>query len=281
MKKVISLILVIFIAGRLFSQDTLPQFTLTERGDRVTISWTNAYESLVQLNVQRSYDSLRNFSTVYSATSPELPQNGYTEVKPATNRIFYRIFYVLEGGSYFFTKSKRASGATYAGAATNESKDIIGKRDLTNSAFSSVVPGDKRIVTIKIRDSIFKRLSVNSFRNFRDSILRQTRDTIYLINDSIIGVSPYLMVAAYKASAYVYVNKDGYINISVPQVNEKKYNVKFFEENGTALFEINMVKDSPLILDKANFIHSGWFLFELYEDNKLKEKNRLYIPKDF
>lgn len=271
-----------FIAGRLFSQDTLPKFTLVERGDRVTISWTNPYLRMVQLNVQRSYDSLKNFSTVYSATSPELPQNGYTDPRPASNRTFYRIFYVLEGGSYFFTRSKRANGTTPVAVTTPaNSRDVASARDLTHGAFNNVVAGDKRIVSIKIRDSISRRLSVNAFRSFRDSILRLTKDTIYSINDSLIGVSPYVVVEAYRTSAYIYITKDGYINISVPQVNEKKYNVKFFEENGTALFEIQVVKESPLILDKANFIHSGWFLFELYEDNKLKEKNRLFVPKEF
>ena len=268
------------MAGKLFSQDTLPKFTLTERGDRVTISWVNQYHRLVQLNVQRSYDSLRNFSTVYSAPSPELPQNGYTELKPATNRIFYRIFYVLEGGAYYFSKATRATG-TNTVTTTTDTKDVSASRDLTNGAFNNVIPGDRRIVTIKVRDTVFRRLSVNSFRYFRDSILRVTKDTIYTVNDSIIGLSKYVPIAAYRTSAYVYINKDGFINIAVPAVNEKKYQIKFFEADGASLFEISNVKESPLILDKANFIHSGWFQFELYEDNKLKEKNKLYVPKDF
>ncbi len=270
-----------FVAGRLLSQDTLPKFTLVERGNRVTISWVNAYQHVVQLNVQRSYDSLKNFSTVYSAPSPELPQNGYTELKPATNHIFYRIFYVIEGGSYFFSKAKRASATEGVVPAPTDTKDISVTRDLTNGAFNNVIPGDKRVVTIKIKDTVFRMLSVNSFRYFRDSIVRQTKDTIYKINDSVIGLSQVVKIELYKASAYVYINKDGFINIVVPLVNEKKYHLKFFESDGSPLFEIANVKDSPLILDKANFVHSGWFQFELYEDNKLKDKNRLYVPKDF
>ncbi|GEO10861.1 hypothetical protein SAE01_33570 [Segetibacter aerophilus] len=271
-----------FIASRLFSQDTLPKFTITERGDKVTVSWTNPYQRMVQLNIQRSYDSLKNFSTVYSATSPQLPQNGFTDPRPATNRTFYRIFYVLEGGSYFFSRSKRAFGsAPVAAAPVDNSRDVANARDLTNGAFNNPIAGDKRMVAIKIKDSIFRKLPVTAFRSFRDSILRQTKDTIYSINDTSIGLSPFVVVEIYKTSSYVFISKDGYINVSVPQVNDKKYHVKFFEENGTALFEIHMVKESPLILDKSNFIHSGWFLFELYEDNKLKEKNRLFVPKEF
>jgi hypothetical protein len=281
LKKVISLIVVLLAAGSIYSQDTLPKFTLTDRGGRVTISWVNPYENLTQLNVQRSYDSLRNFATIYSATSPQLPQNGYTELKPATNRIYYRIFYAFEGGSYFFSKPIRAGGSAITSAVPGGIRDAANTRDLTNNAFSTVVPGDKRVVTIKLKDAIFRTLSVNAFRNFRDSILLQTRDTIYTIDESTIGITPYIAVAAYKTSSYVYINKDGFINIAVPQVNEKKYHIKFFEADGESLFEISNVKESPLILDKSNFIHSGWFLFELYEENKLKEKNKFYVPKDF
>jgi hypothetical protein len=96
-----------------------------------------------------------------------------------------------------------------------------------------------------------------------------------------VGLSRYVAKEEFRTSSYVYLNRDGYINISLPSINQKKYNIKFFEENGTSLFEIKNVKESPLIIDKASFVHAGWFLFELYEDDKLKEKNRFYLPKDF
>ncbi|MEJ7684461.1 MAG: hypothetical protein WKG06_42765 [Segetibacter sp.] len=109
MRKTISLILMIAIACKAFSQDTLPKFTIVERGNKVIISWTNPYENLVQLNVQRSYDSLKFYSTIFSAPSPGLPQNGYTDTKKPANRVYYRIFYVRQGGSYTFSKAKRAT----------------------------------------------------------------------------------------------------------------------------------------------------------------------------
>jgi hypothetical protein len=236
------------------------------------------------LNIQRSYDSLKYYSTIFSATSPELPQNGFTDTKSPGNKAYYRIFYVLEGGSYFFTKVKRADGFSVentAGTGHPVAKDVISLRDINRPNFNNVVPGDKRVVLVKIRDSLIRRLSINSFRNFRDSILRLTKDTMYAYNDSLVGLSPYVAKELFKASAFVYLNPDGYINVSLPAISEKKYNLKIFEENGSMLFEIHNIKESPLILDKSNFIHAGWFLFELYEDNKLKEKNKFYLPKDF
>ena len=54
-----------------------------------------------------------------------------------------------------------------------------------------------------------------------------------------------------------------------------------FKDHGVANTIAKTVKESYITLDKANFLHAGWFWFELYEEGKLKEKHRFYIPKDF
>ena len=54
----------------------------------------------------------------------------------------------------------------------------------------------------------------------------------------------------------------------------------FYEEDGTELFRIKTIKEPELILDKTDFIHAGWFSFELFEDDKLKERNKFYLSKD-
>lgn len=283
MKKIVSLVILILVvvSGKLFSQDTLPNFTMVESGNKVVVSWTNPYgKVMVQLNVQRSYDSLRNYSTIFSSPSPEIAQNGYTDTRPPANRVFYRIFYVLEGGSYFFSKVKRSTG-TSTMAAGPTVKDVTASRDINSSKIATDDPNDKRIVTIKIKEAVFRQIPAFKFRSFRDSILRLTRDTLFAITDTLVNLSPYVAQEAWKPSTYIYVNRDGYINISLPAISEKKYHVKFFEENGASLFDINNVKESPLILEKSTFVHSGWFIFELYEDDKLKEKNKIYLPKDF
>ena len=79
----------------------------------------------------------------------------------------------------------------------------------------------------------------------------------------------------------VYTTADGNVNINLPDAADKKYSVKFFEPNGVFLFEIDEVKSPFLILEKAIFLHSGWFNFELYEDGKLKEKWSFFIPLNY
>jgi hypothetical protein len=268
----LAIILLTAFSIRGLAQDTLPNFTITERGDKITISWSNPYPNLIQLNVQRSFDSLRNFTTVYSATSPELPQNGFTDNRMPTNRIFYRIFYVMEGGNYFFTPVKKVGAPSVS--TPSLSRDVKNPMLITNTA-------DARKVTVKIKDTIYRRIPLYNFRNFRDSILRQTRDTLFAVNDSLVMLKPYTAVEVWRPSIYVYANRDGYVHISLPQAHQKKFQVRFFEDNGKYLFEIPHVHDSPIVIDKSNFIHAGWFVFELFEEGVLKEKNKFYLPKDF
>lgn len=85
----------------------------------------------------------------------------------------------------------------------------------------------------------------------------------------------------FNASFYVYTNNEGYVYINLPDADHKKYRIKFFEENDDFLFELKQIKETGLTLDKANFLHSGWFKFELYNDDKLVERNRFYLTREF
>ena len=82
-------------------------------------------------------------------------------------------------------------------------------------------------------------------------------------------------------SVYVFTNKEGYVFINLPDASQKKYHIKFFEEDGSLLFELKNITEKGLTLDQANFFHGGWFNFELYNDEKLLEKNKFYLSKMF
>jgi hypothetical protein len=82
-------------------------------------------------------------------------------------------------------------------------------------------------------------------------------------------------------SNYIYTTADGNINIKLNDAAEKNYNVKFFEPDGSFLFEVKQVKEPFLILEKAIFLHAGWFNFEITENGKPYEKWNLFIPLNY
>ena len=82
-------------------------------------------------------------------------------------------------------------------------------------------------------------------------------------------------------SIHVYTHRDGYVRVNLPEASEKKYHIKFYDQDNTFLFELKEIKETYLTLDKAAFYHSGWFRFELYEDGRLIEKHKFYLPREF
>jgi len=82
-------------------------------------------------------------------------------------------------------------------------------------------------------------------------------------------------------SFYVYTNRDGYVFINLPDADRKKYHIRFYEDDDSFLFEIKSIREPALTLDKTNFLHAGWFKFELYNDEKLVEKNKIYLAREF
>jgi hypothetical protein len=81
-------------------------------------------------------------------------------------------------------------------------------------------------------------------------------------------------------SSHVFTGKDNNVIISLPDAAHKKYSIRFYRADGKFLFEISKVKENFLMLDKANFLRSGLFIFEIYDNRIIIERNKFYIPKD-
>ncbi len=202
------------------AQDTLPNFAVKDVGNnRIIIGWVNNFQNVKQISIQRSFDSVKNYKTILSVADPKAVQNGFADTRAPNDHMWYRLFYLLEAGKFYFTAAK---------------KPVI---DTTKTA-AIEIQSEKIIPVIKKPE----------------------------------GFVP---------SFYVYTNKDGYVFINLPDADQKKYSIKFFEENNTFLFELKPVKETALTLDKANFYRAGWYLFELYNDEKLVERHKFYLNKEF
>jgi hypothetical protein len=68
--------------------------------------------------------------------------------------------------------------------------------------------------------------------------------------------------------------------IALPDAATRKMSIKFYEEDNSFLFELSKINEPYLIMDKVNFLHTGWFYFSLYENDILVEKSKFLIQKD-
>jgi hypothetical protein len=302
-----SVILCLLLTIILRAQDTLPRFSATARGPgKILISWHNRFPAVSQISIQRSADSLRNFITLLTVPDPRLPENGAMDNNAIHPNFYYRLFIVYNNGKYLFTPSRRPHSQSEGAPAVTQ---VAQKEE---EAEESVVRATNRLLVMppasasersKIRtpaaihslpeltlsntvyvrkgDTLLGQISGARVQAFRDSLLRKTKDTLVFIDGDTLMIKPFVAKEVYRASQYVYTGKYGNIHVSLPEAPKRHYAVKFFDEDDKLLFELSEIRDPNLTLDKTNFRHSGWFRFELYDGDQLKEKNKFFIPKEF
>lgn len=78
-------------------------------------------------------------------------------------------------------------------------------------------------------------------------------------------------------SGFVRHQRNGDVVIVVPKSSAGHYKVRFFDEADALLFEVRDIRESPLIVEKVNFVHAGVFQYELYRDNSLIERRHFRI----
>ncbi len=347
MQRNVGILLVsLLFSASLKAQDTLPRFTATARGPgKILVSWHNQYPVVTQISIQRSTDSLKNFTTLITVPDPKLPENGAVDSKAPHPNFFYRLFIVFDNGKYLFTASHRPQSNTgESEAAAREVKAVKAAEaaklpdaamlpdatklsettkagdtpkaeevpDAPDQLFSKAIHprlvyvdpshyrgsspiknpvaahggvpiSDVAFSTVYVRrgDKVIGTVSGRQIQSFRDSILNRTKDTLIFTDGDTLLIKPFIAPEVYRVSAYVYIGRLGNIHVMLPDAARKKYSVRFFDENNKLLFELTEIKDPSLIVDKTNFQHAGWFRFELYEGDQLKEKNKLFIPKEF
>ncbi len=241
----------------------MPNFSLDNLGlGKMRVSWTNSFgEGCIQISIQRSFDSVKNFHTILSAQSPGLPQNGFIDNDYAAPYSYYRIFYVLEGGAYYFSKARKAASGNNNSISQN---------------------GDpNQIITVYFHDTVYAQFHYSDYKNFSDSILTQTHDSLFTQSSNEVVLRPYISHAGWMPSIFIYTDRTGKLNINFPDAKQKNYSIIFYGTDSKEIFTIKHLDYTELVLDKANFIHSGWFTFEIFENGKLKERNKFFLQKDF
>lgn len=133
MKNFIFFFSVLLFCSAARSQDTLPRFSVKKLSEtRIAIGWINPFTNIKQISIQRSFDSTKGYKTIISLADPTAVQNGYADTKAPNDHMFYRIFYVLEGGLFYFTAAKKPDIDT---STVNEEKPVVEVKQLVPQGF--------------------------------------------------------------------------------------------------------------------------------------------------
>lgn len=237
-----------------FGQATLPDISVKDYNGKIVVSWKNDYaRPIANISIQRSFDSLRNFTSIGSVLNPQNLENGFADDHAPFNRMFYRLFISFDGGNYEFSKIKRPERVFTTKDDQDENSYGIRYFWQLDAETAITLDSNKQITPIITPESI------------PDAVLIPTKPAPELIT---------------YPSKRIYSVRESSVVLYLPDASQRKYHVKFFDENDQQVLELHKLNDDYLILEKYNFMHSGWYRFELYDADKLIEKNKFYLGKD-
>jgi hypothetical protein len=151
-----------------FAQDTLPKVTVTQLGKKVLVSWNNPFTNVANINIQRSGDSLRNFTTIGSVLNVAPGINGYTDTKEfIPSNQYYRVFISFQGGSYLFSHSHRPGKDTLSEIPQIEQQVATEIPDYNRNLFvpsRHVYTGKDNNIIISLPDASRKKYSIRFYR---------------------------------------------------------------------------------------------------------------------
>ena len=291
-------------------RDTLPKFSVKRNNGAIYISWVNPFKNPIQINIQRSKDSLKNFITIHSVADPTVKSYQYQDKTAKIDSGYYRIFILFEGTNYQFTKSARPIASSgdddiFSDSDNQLTNNIFTKKTETQSSHPTSKPAAKDI----LKDNNSKERSEESQKAISQNIpikanqavtdntnsrnidliilkpVRHTKDNYYNILKQKLKRRPNLpswgISKRWQASNYIFTGDDGNVIIKLPEAKQKNYSVTFLKEEGRPLFSIPKIESPIMMLDKVSFLKSGWYYFELREGNKVLERNKFLITRDY
>lgn len=149
------------------AQDTLPKITVTQLGKKVLVSWNNPFTNVANINVQRSFDSLKYFKTIGSLLDVSPGINGFAdpgEFVPPNQ--YYRLFISFHGGSYIFTKSHRPGKDTLSEMPPIETPVTVERPRNSRNLFipsTHVFTGKDNNVIISLPDAARKKYTIRFY----------------------------------------------------------------------------------------------------------------------
>ncbi len=277
MKKYKFLILILCVSAiqNVSAQEVLPGITVKDYSGKIVVSWQNGYNiPVTNISIQRSFDSTKNFSTIGTVLNPQNIENGFADDKPPYNKMYYRVFISFEGGSYLFSSVARPEKdpplvKIEAAIATVDITASI-PEDSTENKIPDVA-GNKNNNIPQTNTNLPRFPWQVSSSTDPNAKLPVKKDSLVVKNDPEVITYP---------SQRIFTGRENNLVIHLRDAAIKKYSVKFFDENDNFLFELSKLREEYLIVEKVNFVHSGWFHFQLFENGKLVEKNKFFIGKD-
>ena len=251
MRRLTLLLILLCAAAATKAQPLLPDIVgVTQKGVNI-LAWTSQYDGLKSIAVQRSSDSVYNFTTIGYVTNLKKGPQGFIDGHPKPGANWYRLYIAFSSDLTWYSNRFKLS----VDSAAIANKGVL-------------PPNDSLQKSVKAAAAALANVKVDS----------ATGKAVGKIPEAAVPDAASVAVETYIRSQYVFTNPfTGHVNVEVPNARTTQYAIKFFDAQERTVLTIPRVPESPIVIDKRNFQRKGLYRFELHRDRAKWETGYISI----
>ncbi len=268
------LFLFIAYAGNVYAQaPLLPDIAIASDKGVNVLSWTCQYDGIKSIAVQRSSDSVFNYTTVGYVRDLKKGPQAFIDGHPQAGNNWYRLYIGFSSDLTWYSNTVKV----YIDSATLLSKSVIPPNDSLQKYASSI--------NLKPEDIIATSSNANTTPEYTPGNVTPAARPATTGGNVAARPAPKLELNipkndevnqfTYIKSRHVFTNPfTGHVTLELPEDSRKIYAIQFFKQGDerTPVLDIPRLRKSKVVIDKRNFQGKGVYKFILYEgSNKMDE----------
>jgi hypothetical protein len=241
----------------------LPGVHIVTVNTQNVLKWNSTYDGLEFIAIQRSKDSIRNFTTIGKLPKPKKGHLFYTDAKPMPGRNFYRLQISFGGDVEWYSN---VCAATVDSALLAVANANAAKLDSINRA-TNPLPTSKPLT-----NSTTHTTPVTTNTTAPPPVNNEPPPP------PPPPPPPKPVPFYYTPSTQVFSNTyTGHIIIQLSDATDKKYKLFFYDQDKKEVLRVTRIQQPMLILDKNNFNRRGVYAFTLFNGTDTVEEGYITI----
>lgn len=241
------------------------------------ISWTCQYDGIKTIAVQRSADSVFNYSTIGYVKNLKKGTQAFIDGHPQPGANWYRLYIAFSSDLTWYSNNIKV----VVDSATILEKGVIPPNDSLQKHASTVQINPEDIIasTLEPAAPTVGNVSVAGRPNISSpavggNITSSPKLNLNLPKDDEVNQFTYVK------SRHVFTNPfTGHVTLELPDDMREPYAIKFYKQGDerNAVLDIPRIRKSKVIIDKHNFQGKGMYKFVLFKGTVQIEEGYISI----
>ncbi len=285
----------------------LPAIMVSTEQAENKLSWYCQYDGVKSIAIQRSADSVRNFTTIGLINAPKKGNGTYKDLHPNVGKNYYRLSIEFGGDLEWFSNTYKVilDSATIAKALQEKAAAALAAAEAAKAAAAAVqaaaerkAESERALKALKEEARLAKLKSVAESKiekaeNKVDKIVKEKAEPVVEpkaekkiakkekektkidpIGEPVLAPPPFTFVPSTK----IYTNPyTGHVNIKLEDAWNRRYSIRFYDPSKNEVLRISRVSKPSLVLDKNNFNSRGIYSFQLFDGSAVVDSGFVNI----